>query len=302
MPMPKPARLTAQDFDKELLILFDAYVHGGIDRRTFLNRAQKFATAGVTAVGLLAALSPNFAMGQQVKADDSRIKTEWVQVPSPKGTGSVKAYLCRPASAAPAAKLPCVLVVHENRGLNPHIEDSARRLALDGFMALAPDALTVLGGYPGDEDKARTAFATLDRPKMDEDFVASAQWLKARADGNGKLGAVGFCFGGGVVHMLSTRMPELNAGVPFYGNHPAAAEAAKVKAPLQIHFASEDERINAAWPAYEVALKAAGVRYAAHQYPSTQHGFNNDTTPRFDAAAAKLAWGRTTEFFKANLA
>ena len=294
--------LTAQDFDQELLILFDAYVHGGIDRRTFLNRAQKFATVGMTATGILAALSPDFARGQQVPKEDARIKTEWVQVPSINGTGSVKAYLCRPASAAAGAKLPSVLVVHENRGLDPHIEDIARRLALDGFMAMAPDALTVLGGYPGDEDKAREAFAKLDQKKAAEDFVASAQWLKARADSSGKLGAVGFCYGGGVVHMLSTRLPDLNAGVPFYGNHPAAADATKVKAPLLINFAGEDERINAAWPPYEVALEAAGVRYSAYQYPGTQHGFNNDTTPRYDAAAAKLAWERTVSFFKANLA
>lgn len=296
-----PPRLTAQDFDQELLILFDAYVHGKIDRRGFLDKAQRFATAGVTAAGLLAALSPNFAAAQVIKPDDARIKTEWVNVPSPNGNGTIRGYLVRPASAG-ASRLPPVLVVHENRGLNPHIEDITRRLALDGFMAFAPDALTPAGGYPGDEDKARDAFGKLDQPKTLQDFMASAAWLKARADGNGKLGVVGFCWGGGIVHSLSTRMPDLTAGVPFYGNVPAVSEAAKVKAPLLVHLAGIDDRINAPWPAYEAALKAAGVKITTHQYANTQHGFNNDTTPRFDAAAAKLSWERTLAFFKANLA
>ena len=295
-----PPRLTAQDFDQELLILFDAYVHGKLDRRGFLDRAQRFAKAGVTAAGLLAALSPNFAAGQVVKPDDSRLKTQRVSVPSPNGHGTINGYLARPASAGDA-KLPAVLVIHENRGLNPHIEDIARRLALDGLMAFAPDALTPLGGYPGDEDKAREAFAKLDQSRTLQDFLASAAWLRARSDGNGKMGAVGFCYGGGIVHTLAARLPDLNAGVPFYGNVPAASEAAKVKAPLQVHLAGIDERINAAWPAYEGALKAAGVKHTTFQYPNTQHGFNNDTTPRFDAAAAKLAWERTVGFLRANL-
>ncbi|MBG9386678.1 dienelactone hydrolase family protein [Caenimonas aquaedulcis] len=296
-----PPRLTASDFDQELLILFDAYVHGNLDRRGFLTRAQKFAKAGVTAAGLLAALSPDFAAGQQVKKDDPRLKTEWVSYPSPQGNGTMKGYLARPASAG-AARLAPILVIHENRGLNPHIEDIARRLALDGFMAFAPDALTPLGGYPGDEDKAREALAKLDQARAQQDFLAAAAWLRARADGNGKLGAVGFCYGGGVVHMLSTHLPDLDAAVPFYGNTPAPDEAVKVKAPLLIHQAEVDERINAAWPAYEAALKAAGVRHTAYRYPGTQHGFNNDTTPRFDAPAAKLAWDRTVAFFRMNLA
>lgn len=296
-----PPRLTAQDFDQELLILFDAYVHGNLDRRGFLDRAQKFAKAGVTAAGLLAALSPNFAAGQQVKQDDPRLKIERVSYPSPQGTGTVNGYLARPVDAG-TRKLPAVLVVHENRGLNPHIEDITRRLALDGFMAYAPDALTVLGGYPGDEDKARENFAKLDQPKAQQDFLAAAKWLDARADSTGKLGVVGFCYGGGIAHMLSVQMPELDAAVPFYGNSPAPTEAAKVKAPLLVHLAAVDERINAAWPAYEAALKAAGARATVHQYPGTQHGFNNDTTPRFDAAAGKLAWDRTVAFFKSNLA
>ena len=289
-------RLTAQDFDQELLILFDAYVHGTIDRRGFLAGAQKFAVAGMTAGMLLTALSPKFAQAQQVPSDDARIKTERVEFASPNGSGTVKGYLTRPATAT--GPLPAVLVVHENRGLNPHIEDIARRLALDNYMAFAPDALTALGGYPGDEEKARELFAKLDQTKIREDFVNAVAYLKSRPDSNGKIGAVGFCYGGGVAHMLSTRRPDLNAAVSFYGNHPAAADAVKVKAPLLIHFAGIDERINASWPVYEAALKGAGVRYTAHTYANTQHGFNNDTTPRYDAAAAKLAWERTLAFFK----
>lgn len=294
-------RLTAQDFDQELLILFDAYVHGDVDRRGFLEKAQRFAKAGVTAAGLLATLSPDFALGQQVRADDARLKTERVTVPSPAGSGDIRGYLARPASAG-TAKLPAVFVVHENRGLNPHIEDITRRLALDGFMAFAPDALTPLGGYPGDEDKARAAFATLEQGETREDFLAAIRWLHARPDGSGKLGAVGFCYGGGIVHWLATRLPDLDAAVPFYGNTPAPEEAAKVKAPLLVHLAAVDERINAAWPAYEAALKAAGVKFEVHQYPGTQHGFNNDTTPRYDAAAARQAWDRTLAFFRRYLA
>lgn len=292
-------RQTAQDFDQELLILFDAYVHGAIDRRGFLEGAQKFAVAGMSAGMLLAALSPDFAQAQQVPPDDKRLKTERIEFASPNGYGTVSGYLARPAQAT--GKLPGVLVVHENRGLNPHIEDIVRRLALDNFMAFAPDALSPLGGYPGNEDKARELFAKLDQSKTREDFVSAAAYLKGRADGDGKVGVVGFCFGGGVAHMLSTRLPELNAAVSFYGNHPAAEDAAKVKAPLLIHFAGVDERINAAWPAYEAALKAAAVSYTAHSYAGTQHGFNNDTTPRFDAASAKLSWERTLAFFNKNL-
>ena len=292
-------RKTAQDFDQELLILFDAYVHGTIDRRGFLDRAQKFAVGGMTAGMLLTALSPDFARAQVVPKDDKRIKTEMIQYPSTAGSGTVKAYVAKPASMTD--KLPVVLVIHENRGLNPHIEDIARRLALDNFIAFAPDALTPLGGYPGDEDKARELFAKLDQKKTTEDFLAATTFIKTMPDSSGKLGAVGFCYGGGMVHTLATRLPELNAGVPFYGNQPAPEEAVKVKAPLLIHFAAVDERINAAWPAYEAALKAAGARYEAHRYPGTQHGFNNDTTPRFDAAAAKLAWDRTLAFFNKTL-
>ena len=292
-------RKTAQDFDQELLILFDAYVHGTLDRRGFLERAQKFAVGGMTAGMLLTALSPDFARAQVVPKDDKRITTDRVEYPSPAGTGTVKGYLAMPANAT--GKLPVVLVVHENRGLNPHIEDIARRLALGNFVAFAPDALTPLGGYPGDEDKARELFAKLDQKKATEDFVAAANYLKNRPESSGKTGVVGFCYGGGMAHTLSTRLPELNAAIPFYGNHPAAEDAARVKAPLLIHFAGVDERINAAWPLYESALKAAGTRYTAHQYPGTQHGFNNDTTPRFDTAAATLAWERTMAFLNTNL-
>jgi carboxymethylenebutenolidase len=264
-----------------------------------LERAQKFAVGGLTAVGLLAALSPNFALAQVVPKNDARIKAEMLDYASPNGYGSMKGYLVRPANAT--GKLPGILVVHENRGLNPHIEDIARRLALDGYMAFAPDALTPLGGYPGDEDKARELFPKLDQSKTREDFVTAANLLKTRADCTGKIGVVGFCYGGGMAHTLAVRLLDLAAAVPFYGNHPAAEDAAKVKAPLLIHFAGVDERINAAWPAYEASLKAAGARYTAHTYAGTQHGFNNDTTPRFDAPAAKLAWDRTMAFFNQTL-
>ncbi|MEO8543794.1 MAG: dienelactone hydrolase family protein [Betaproteobacteria bacterium] len=292
-------RLTATDFDQELLILFDAYVHGGIDRRGFLERAQKFAVGGATAGMLLASLSPDFAAAQVVPKDDKRLRTEMLSYSSPQGSGTMKGYLAMPAR--PAGKLPGVLVIHENRGLNPHIEDITRRLALENFIAFAPDALTPLGGYPGDEDKARELFGQLDQAKTREDFMMAAMLLRERPECSGKYGAVGFCYGGGVVHMLSTRLPDLAAAVPFYGNLPAPADAARVKAPLLIHFAGVDERINAAWPAYEAALKAAGARYIAHQYAGTQHGFNNDSTPRFDSAAASLAWQRTGAFFNQQL-
>ncbi len=294
-------RLTAADFDQDLLILFDAYVHGSIDRRAFLDRASKYAVGGMTAAGLLAALSPNFAAAQVVPANDTRIRTETVSVPSPLGYGTIKAYVAKPVAPPAGGRLPSVLVVHENRGLNPHIEDIARRLALDGYLAFAPDALTPLGGYPGDEEKARALFAQLDQAKTKQDFLACAAALKARPDSNGRVGVVGFCYGGGIAHTLATEIPDLAAAVPYYGNQPPVEAAARVRAPLLLHFAAVDERINAAWPAYEAGLKAAGVRYTAHQYAGTQHGFNNDTTPRFDAAAAKLSWDRTLAFFKQTL-
>ena len=293
------ARMTANDFDQDLLILFDAYVHGAIDRRGFLDRASKYAVGGVTAAMLLDMLSPKFAEAQQVPKDDKRIKTEHLEYPSPNGSGKQRGYMVRPAAAA--GKLPAILVVHENRGLNPHIEDIARRLALDNFMAFAPDALTTLGGYPGDEEKARELFPKLDQTKIREDFVAAVDYLKKRPDGTGKVGVVGFCYGGSIANMVATRVPDLAAAVPFYGGQPPVADVPKIKSPLLIHYAGTDERINAGWPAYEEALKANKVPYETHIYPGTQHGFNNDTTPRFDAAAAKLAWQRTVDFFNKHL-
>jgi carboxymethylenebutenolidase len=292
-------RKTAHDFDQDLLILFDAYVHGALDRRGFLDKAAKYAVGGVTAVMLLDQLSPRFAEAQVVKPDDERIKAGFVEYPSPNGSGTMRGYLVQPAK--PKGKLPAILVIHENRGLNPHIEDVTRRLALENFVAFAPDALFPLGGYPGSEDKARELFQKLDQTKIREDFVTAVSWLKARPEVNGKVGAVGFCYGGGMVNFLATRVPDLKAGVAFYGSAAPLEDVPKIKAPLIIQSAEVDERINAAWPAYEAALKAAKVRYERHLYPGTQHGFNNDTTPRYDAAAAKLAWERTVAFFKKEL-
>ena len=291
-------RKTAAEFPQELLNIFDQYVHGGIDRRGFLERAAKFAVGGVTAGMLLDQLSPVFAM-QQVKSDDPRVKGEYVSYPSLNGNEKTKGYLVKPANAS--GRLPGVLVVHENRGLNPHIEDIARRIAVDNYLAFAPDALAPLGGYPGDEDKARELFTKLDQAKTREDFVAAANWLKARPDCTGKIGAVGFCYGGGIVNMLATRLPDLAAAVPFYGNQPSAEDAARIKAPMLIHYAEHDDRINAGWAAFEAALKANHVSYQEFTYPGTQHGFNNDTTPRYDADAAKLAWSRTMDFFARHL-
>ncbi len=292
-------RLTANDFHPEVLKLFDRYVHGLTDRRGFLEGAKKFAAGGVGAGALLEALNPRFAEAEQVAKDDPRIVGKFVEYPSPEGYGTVKGYLVEPAKAQ--GKLPTVLVVHENRGLNPHIEDIARRLALDNFIAFAPDALAPLGGYPGDEDKARELFPKLDQAKTRKDFILAARVLKALPEGNGKVGVVGFCYGGGVANFLATQLPDLAAAVPFYGAQPPAEDVAKIKAALLIHYAGNDDRINAGWPAYEAALKAAGVKYEAFIYPGVQHGFNNDTTPRFDAAAAKLAWTRTIDFFNAHL-
>ncbi len=293
-------RKTAGDFHPEVLKLFDQYVHGQASRRDFLVGAAKYAAlAGVTATGLLAALSPQFAAAQQIKPDDARITTSYVEIDSPNGNGKIRGYLVKPTKAA--EKLPTVLVVHENRGLNPHVEDITRRVALDNFIAFAPDALFTLGGYPGDEDKARELFQKLDQTKTQEDFVNAANYLKKLPDANGKVGVVGFCYGGGISNFLATRLPDLGAAVPFYGRQPEAADVAKIKAPLLIHYAGVDERINAGWPAYETALKAAKINYQAFIYEGSQHGFNNDTTPRFDEKAAKLAWGRTIDFFNKHL-
>ena len=292
-------RRKATDFDQELLNLFDKYIHGAIDRRGFLDGAGKFAVGGMTAAMLLEALQPKFAEAQQVPKDDKRLKAEYLEYPSPQGTGTMRGYFVRPATAS--GKLPGVIVVHENRGLNPHIEDIARRLALENFITFAPDALTPLGGYPGEEDQARALFQKLDQAKTREDFVAAAHVLKARPECTGKVGVVGFCYGGSISNMLATRLPDLGGAVPFYGGQPKPEDVPNIKAPLLIHYAENDERVNAGWPAYEAALKANRVRYEAYFYPGTQHGFNNDTTPRYDEAAAKLAWSRTVEFFKKNL-
>ncbi|WP_293390064.1 dienelactone hydrolase family protein [Nevskia sp.] len=289
----------ARDFHPEALKLFDQYVHGQLSRRGFLQQAGRFAAAGVSAEALLLSLSPNFAQAQQIAPTDARIVTSYVEYPSPDGYGKLRGYLVKPAKFS--GKLPLVLVAHENRGLNPHIEDIARRVALANFIAFAPDALFPLGGYPGDEDKAREAFTKLDQTKTRADFIAAAKQLKALPDGNGKLGAVGFCYGGGVANYLATQLPDLAAAVPFYGAQPPADTVAAIKAPLLLQYAEQDERINAGWPAYETALKAAKVNYQAFVYPGVQHGFNNDTTPRYDAAAAKLAWDRTIQFFDQHL-
>ena len=294
------SRKTAHDFDQELLALFDAYVHGVIDRRTWLDKAAKFAVGGVTAMMLLEQLSPNFAAAQVVSAEDKRIETKYLEYDSPKGYVKARGYCVHPRSAK--GELPGVLVIHENRGLNPHIEDVARRLALDGFITFAPDALFPLGGYPGDEDKARELFSKLDQAKTREDFIAAAAFLKARPDCTSKMGAVGFCYGGGMVNYLATRLGgDLSAAVCFYGSAPDLEDVPKIKAPLMVHSAEKDERINAGWPEFERALKAANVKYERFLYPGTQHGFNNDTTPRYDADAAKIAWGRTLAFFEKQL-
>ncbi len=293
-------RKTAHDFDQDLLILFDAYVHGGIDRRTFLDRASKYAVGGVTAAMLLQQLSPKFLEAQQVAPDDARIQQEYLEYESPSGYGTMRGYIARPAGAT--GRAPGILVIHENRGLNPHIEDITRRLAVDGFVAFAPDALFPLGGYPGDEDKAREVFPKLDQAKTREDFVAASGFLKARPECTGRIGAVGFCYGGGMVNFLATRLgADLSAGVAYYGSSPNLDDVPKIKAPLMIQSAETDPRINASWPAFEEALKSAKVPYERHLYPGTQHGFNNDTTPRYDAAAAKLSWDRTLAFFRQHV-
>jgi carboxymethylenebutenolidase len=294
------SRLTARDFEPAVLKLFDQYVHGVISRRGFLDQAACLAGSPAAAAGLLAALSPQFAAAQQVAPNDPRIVTRMQAFDSPQGNGQVRGLMAKPAGAT--AKLPVVLVVHENRGLNPHIEDITRRLAVSGYLAYAPDALAHLGGYPGDEDKARALFGTLNADKTRADFVAATQALLALAEGTGKVGVVGFCFGGGMANYLATQVSDLACAVPFYGGQPPAADVPKIRAPLQIHYAGDDERINAGWPAYEAGLKSATKRFEAHVYPGVQHGFNNDTTPRYDVEAARLAWGRTLGFFKTHLA
>jgi carboxymethylenebutenolidase len=292
-------RKKAGDFPPEVLKLFDSYVHGWMSRRDFLDRAAKFAVGSFTAAAMLESLRPNYALAQQVAKDDSRIKTEYATYPSPQGSGTMRGYFARPANAV--GKLPGMVVIHENRGLNPYVEDVARRLALANFVAFAPDALTPLGGYPGDEEKAAKLFSQLDAAKRTEDLLAAAGYLKSRPECTGRIGAVGFCFGGTTVNMMAVRIPDLAAAVPFYGGQPSAADVARIKAPLLLHYAALDNRVNAGWPAFEDALKANGVRYEAHVYPGTNHGFHNDSTPRYDEAAAKLAWQRTVDFLNQHL-
>jgi carboxymethylenebutenolidase len=293
-------RKKASDFPQELLNLFDHYVHGEIGRRTFLDGAKKFAGAGVSATALWESLRPNYAWAEQVPKDDPRIETSYETVQSPEGNGRIRGYYVRPATRTP--KIPGILVIHENRGLNPYIEDVARRLGTAGFLAFAPDGLTTVGGYPGDEEKAAALFGSVDRPKMTQDFIAAAEWLRDGPRCNGKLGAVGFCFGGGIVNTLAVALgSQLQAGVAFYGAQPPAADVARIKAPLLLQYGALDQRITGGWPAYEEALKANHVTYEGYVYEGANHGFHNDTTPRYDEKAARLAWTRTIDWFNKYL-
>ena len=291
-------RKKASDFPQELLDMFHLYVHGDIDRRQFLDGAGKFAVGGLTAAGIFELLKPNYAWAQQVAPTDSRIVTERVTVPSPQGNGSISGLLVKPAAAG---KSPAVLVVHENRGLNPYIEDVARRLGTANFLAFAPDGLTSVGGYPGNDEEGGKLFSTVDRPKMTEDFVAAITWLKARPESTGRYGVVGFCFGGAIANALAVRLPDLGAAVPFYGGPPPAEEVAKIKAAVLVHHGEADAGQMKQWPGYEAALKQHGITYEGYVYPKAQHGFHNDTTPRYDEAAAKLAWQRTIDWFNKHL-
>ena len=288
-------RLKASDFPREVLKLFDGYVHGMLDRRAFLNGAAKYAVGGFSAAAMLESLRPNYAWAQQVAKNDPRIKAEYAEYDSPQGNGRMKGYLARPAKAG--GKLPAIVVFHENRGMNPYTEDVVCRLATEGYLAFAPDALTPLGGYPGDEDKAREMFTKLDTAKRIEDMAAAANFVKTHAESTGRLGATGFCNGGTVCNLMATRMPDLLAAAPYYGGPVPAADVAKIKAALLVHHAGLDERLLATWPAFEATLKANNVRYEVHIYPNTHHGFHNDTTPRYDEAAAKLSWQRTLDLF-----
>ena len=287
------------DVDEHVWKLFDGYVHGTVSRRQFLERAARFTATGVSAATLLSALSPDYALAQQVDPGDPSISAGYKKYASPKGAGVMRGYFARPSKSG--HKLPGVVVIHENRGLNPYIEDVARRLAVAGFIAFAPDALTPLGGYPGNDDDGRALQRQRDREEMTEDFVAAVEFLREHPDTSDRVGAVGFCFGGGMVLELAIRLPDLDAGVAFYGRHPDADRAAAIRAPLMLNHAGLDERVNASWPAFEKGLKAAGVDYVHHDYADVQHGFHNDTTPRYDQDAAELAWTRTVEFFDKHL-
>ena len=293
-------RMTAKDFSPDLLELYDFYAHGKISKREFLEKAGRFTLGGLTASAVLAMMKPNYALAEQVSFTDPDIVADYVTYPSPDGHGEVRGYLVRPAKAE--GKVPAVVVVHENRGLNPYIEDVARRVAKAGFVALAPDGLTSLGGYPGNDDAGRELQSKVDPVKLMNDFFAAIDWMKTHEASTGRVGITGFCYGGGVANAAAVAFPDLSGAVPFYGRQPEAGDVAKIKAPLLIHYAALDERVNAGWPDYEAALKAAGTQYEAYIYEGVNHGFHNDSTPRYDEAAADLAWSRTIAFFKANLA
>ena len=290
----------ASDYDPEILKLFDGLVHGKISRRQFLDRAAAIATVGASAGAILASLTPDYALAQQVDPDDKSIVVAYKKYASPDGAGVMRGYFARPAIVD--HKLPAVVVIHENRGLNPYIEDVARRIAVAGFIGFAPDALTPLGGYPGNDDEGRTLMQQRDRGEMREDFVAAVAYLQTHPDCSGKVGSVGFCFGGGVSMFLAVRVSDLNAAVAFYGSHPSPDDAVFIEAPLMIHHGALDERVNAGWPDFEAALKEADCEFEEFTYADANHGFHNDTTPRFDKAAADLAWQRTIAFFEKNLA
>lgn len=291
--------INKQDIKQEVFDLYDDYAHSRINRRTFMEQLSLYAVGGLTVSALMSFLMPDYQTKIQVKADDTRVKSGYITYPSPKGGGTIKGLLAEPAGNK--KKLGGIIVVHENRGLNPYIEDVARRAALAGFVSLAPDALTPLGGYPGNDDAGRELQSKRDKGEMEEDFIAAYEYLKKHKDCNGKVGVVGFCYGGGIANMMAVRVPGLAAAVPFYGSQPALADVPKIEAPLMLHYAALDTRITAGWPPYEAALKENHKSYEAFIYENANHGFHNDTTPRYDKAAAELAWKRTIDFFKAHL-
>ncbi|MEI4474071.1 YghX family hydrolase [Frigidibacter sp. MR17.24] len=296
--MDTKPRLTAKDFSPELLELYDFYAHGIITKREFLDRAARFTVGGLTAAAILSMMSPDYALAEQVSFNDPDITATWITYPSPNGHGEMRAYYVRPAGSSPA---PGVVVVHENRGLNPYIQDVARRLAKAGFIAMAPDGLTPMGGYPGNDEAGRALQQQVDGTKLMNDFFAAVEFLMAQDEVSGKVGITGFCYGGGVANAAAVAYPELGAAVPFYGRQPAAEDVPRINAPLLLHYGGLDERVNAGWPAYKQALDAAGKTYEAYIYEGANHGFHNDSTPRYDKAAAELAWSRTIDWFKAHL-
>ncbi len=293
------SKLNKADIDQGVFDLYDEYAHNRINRKQFMNRLSAFAIGGLTISSLLSFIMPNYEDHIQIKADDSRLHSDFITYESKKGGGNIKALLSKPANTS--KKLPGIVVVHENRGLNPYIEDVARRAALAGFVSLAPDALTPLGGYPGNDDEGRVLQRQRDRNEMLEDFIAAFEFLKSHPDTTGKVGVVGFCFGGWISNMMAVKIPDLAAAVPFYGGQPDAEQVPEIKAPLLLHFAELDTRVNEGWPAYEKALIEYEKEYTAYIYPKVNHGFHNDTTGRYDENAAKLAWQRTVDFFKKHL-